>query len=45
VAVEDLCAVGAAGLGGAVGVEKELPASSVDADVVVVLAEQDEVVE
>jgi len=45
VAVQDLPAVGAAGLGGAVGVEGELPASSVDADVVVVLAEQDEVVE
>jgi hypothetical protein len=45
VAVEHLPAVGAAGLGGAVGVEGELPASSVDADVVVVLAEQDEVVE
>lgn len=34
VAVEDLAAVGAVGFGGAVGVEDELPASSVDADVV-----------
>jgi hypothetical protein len=45
VAVEDLLAVGAAGLGGAVGVQGELPAAAVDADVVMVLAGQDEVVE
>ena len=43
VAVEDLLAVGAAGFGGAVGVEDELPASAVDAHVVVVPARQDEV--
>src|SRR6185437_14633053 len=45
VAVEGLLAVGAAGFGGAVGVQGELPASSVDADVVVELADQDEVAE
>jgi len=39
VAAEDL-AVGAAGLGGAVGVQDELPAPAVDADVVVELAQQ-----
>jgi hypothetical protein len=44
VAVEDLFAVGAAGLSGAVGAEGELPAAAVDADVVVELACQDEVV-
>jgi hypothetical protein len=37
-AVEHLLAVGTSGLGGAVGVEGELPAAAVDADVVVVLA-------
>jgi hypothetical protein len=41
VAVEDLFAVETSGLGGAVGVKGELPASSVDADIV--MAEQDEV--
>ena len=39
VAAEDL-AVGSAGLGGAVGVQDELPAPPVDADVVVELAQQ-----
>jgi hypothetical protein len=43
VAVEGLLAVGAAGFGGAVGVQGELPASAVDADVVVELADQDAV--
>jgi len=38
VAVQDVTAVGAAGFGGAVGVEDELPAAAVDADVVVELA-------
>jgi hypothetical protein len=42
VAAEDF-AVGAAGFGGAVGVEDEGPAEAVDADLVVVLAEHDEV--
>jgi hypothetical protein len=45
VAVQDLFAVGASGFGGAVGVEDELPALAVDADVVVELADQDEVVQ
>jgi hypothetical protein len=45
VAVEDLFAVGAAGFGGAIGVEGKVPAVSVDADIVVILTEQDEVVE
>jgi hypothetical protein len=45
VAVQGLFTVGTSGFGGAVGVEDELPASSVDADVVVELADQDEVVE
>jgi hypothetical protein len=36
--VQDVTAVGAAGFGGAVGVEDELPAAAVDADVVVELA-------
>src|SRR3982074_3288144 len=45
VAVEDLFAVGTSGFGGAVGVEDQLPAAAVDADVVVVLAGQDEVVD
>src|SRR5689334_12239661 len=40
VAAEDL-AVGAAGFGGAVGVQDDLPAPAVDADVVVELAQQD----
>jgi hypothetical protein len=44
VAAEDLFAVGTSGLGGAVGMQGELPASAVDADVVVVLTQQDEVV-
>jgi hypothetical protein len=43
VAVEDLAAVGASCLCGAVGVEDELPAFAVDADVVMVLADQDAV--
>ena len=42
---QDAAAVGAAGFGGAVGVEDELPAAAVDADVVVELADQDEVVQ
>jgi hypothetical protein len=40
VAAQYLFAVGTSGLGGAVGVEDELPASSVDADVMVKLAHQ-----
>jgi hypothetical protein len=44
VTVEDLLAVGASGFGGAVGVEDQLPAVAVDADVVVELAGQDAVV-
>jgi len=40
VAVEDLSAVRAAGFGAAVGVKDQLPASSVDTDVVVILARQ-----
>src|ERR1700684_777512 len=43
VTMEHLPAVGTSGLGGAVGVEDELPAAAVDADVVVVLAGQDEI--
>jgi hypothetical protein len=43
--VEDLFAGGAAGLGGAVGVQGELPAAAVDAGVVMELTGQDEVVE
>ena len=35
---QDMPAVGAAGLGGAVGVEGELPAMAVDADVMMILA-------
>jgi hypothetical protein len=42
---EDLAAVGTSGLGGAVGVEDQLPAVAVDADVMMELADQDEVVE
>ena len=37
VAVEDLLAVGTSGFGGAVGVQGELPAAAVNADVVVEL--------
>jgi hypothetical protein len=44
VAVEDVLAVGTSGLGGAVGVEGELPAAAVDADVMVELTCQNEVV-
>jgi hypothetical protein len=40
-AVKDLLPVGTSGLGGAVGVQDELPASAVDADVMVILADQD----
>jgi hypothetical protein len=43
VAVQHVSSVGAAGLGGAVGMEGEGPAVTVDADVVVVLAQQDAV--
>jgi hypothetical protein len=43
--VKDLFAVGTSGLGGAVGVQGELPAAAVDADVVMELTGQDEVVE
>lgn len=42
VAAEDF-AVWAVGFGGAVGVEDEVPAEAVDANLMVVLAEQDEV--
>ena len=44
-AVQDLFAVGTSGFGGAVGVEGQLPAAPVDADVVVELAQQDQVVD
>jgi hypothetical protein len=40
---EDVATVGAAGFGGAVGVEDELPAATMDADVMVVMAQQDKV--
>jgi hypothetical protein len=43
-AAEDL-AVGGDGLCGAVGVEDEFPAEAVDADLVVILAQQDEVLQ
>ena len=42
---EDLPAVGTSRFGGAVGVQDELPAAAVDADVVVELADQDAVVD
>ena len=41
---EDLAAVGASGLGGSVGVEGELPAVAVDAEIMVELAQNDTVI-